>query len=648
MMRNPLHLVTLALLAAAGQAVVAQQEGGEQPEMEKIIVSLPNGEKVERLVPKSSPLFKGFGSSGPSLSGGGTSPGTNATKSGPDSGMSNTGGARTRIPNDDGDALADEWGGFTGFGDDGKNGGGSPEGEIGSGKKKFQFTDFIASGDTRKVYVSSSSGDDNNSGLSPDKPVKTVERGKSLLRDRQPDWLLFKRGDVWDTGLGIWKLSGRAEGEPMVVSYYGDSGPQPVFKSGVWVSGGNGTPTKLSNLAFVGLDFYAAKRDPNSPEYQGPTAGGDGFLWIRSGENLLIEGCRFRYFKTGMMFQGEAGGMKNVTIRGCVVSDSYGVKGSFHSSGIYVANLQNLVIAESVFDHNGWNKQVTEAEPTIYNHNLYIDFGNQWGDTKGVKVIGNVISRGASHGLQLRPGGVARGNLFVQNAIAAFVAKDESIFLNNVVLDPRDITPSQPRGWGLEVIGSTSATIRGNIVAHKKPGVGDGVAIRVSKDAGLNVPKYEILVENNLVYGWNGSSFATVTDKFDSVTVRRNCFQNLAFPTTCVWLSSNPGLNSMSFSENVYYSIKNPGEWIQIGNTGQKFTVNGWNTFAGDSSISKQMTFVDPNRTIETYHASLGRTATFEGFMAQAREQSKVNWRNEYRGRVVNNYIRKGFEPAGN
>lgn len=633
-------VIIVALVASAG---LAQTEG--EPGLEKIIVSLPNGTKVERYVPRSSPLYGGKGSSTISL--GGDDGGTSSVATG---GGTNA-NSRTQIPTEDAASLeASDWDGFVGgfFGD-----GGEGEGEGGGlipdsgGKKPFEFTTFTPSPDTRKVYVSSSGGDDSNSGLTPDKPVKTIEKGKSLMRDRQPDWLLFKRGDVFDTGLGIWKLSGRSESERMVVSYYGDTGAPPQFLGGVWVSGGNGTPTKLSDLAFVGLDFYSAKRDPASPLFEGPTAGGDGFVWIRSGQNLLIEGCRFRYFKTGMMFQGEAGGMSNVDIRGCVVSDSYGVEGSFHSSGIYVANLQDLVIAESVFDHNGWNESIPEAKPTIYNHNLYIDFGNQYGDTADVKVIGNIISRGASHGLQLRPGGIAKGNLFVQNAIAMFAAKGMSTVVNNVVLDPRDITASQPRGWGLEVIGSTSAAIKGNIVAHKAPGVGDGVALRVSKDAGLKISQYKVMIKDNLVYGWNGSSFATVTDDFDEVTVKWNCFQNLEYPTTCVWLNTKPESESLIFSENVYYSIKKPGEWFQVGDTGQKFNVNGWNKFAKDSSISHKMDFVDPDRDLKSYHASLGRTATFEAFMAEACEQSKLNWRNEYRSRVVNNYIRKGFEIAG-
>ena len=46
----------------------------------------------------------------------------------------------------------------------------------------------------RIIYVSSSEGNDLNSGLSPSAPVRTLEAGYDLLRDGQPDWMLLKRG----------------------------------------------------------------------------------------------------------------------------------------------------------------------------------------------------------------------------------------------------------------------------------------------------------------------------------------------------------------------------------------------------------------------------------------------------------------------
>lgn len=57
------------------------------------------------------------------------------------------------------------------------------------------WTVFVPSSDTRTIYVSSSTGNDSNNGLSESTPKRTIAAGKSLLRNGYPDWLLLKCGD---------------------------------------------------------------------------------------------------------------------------------------------------------------------------------------------------------------------------------------------------------------------------------------------------------------------------------------------------------------------------------------------------------------------------------------------------------------------
>jgi len=117
------------------------------------------------------------------------------------------------------------------------------------------WTIINPSADTRKVYVSNSAGNDNNNGLSESTPVKTLEKGKSLLRAGFPDWLLLKKGDTWtNEGFG-WPSNGRSAAEPSVISSYG-TGARPLLKT-------NNTPKVLAawgpsatlNLAVIGLEF---------------------------------------------------------------------------------------------------------------------------------------------------------------------------------------------------------------------------------------------------------------------------------------------------------------------------------------------------------------------------------------------------------
>src|SRR5687767_8115525 len=91
------------------------------------------------------------------------------------------------------------------------------------------------SADSRVIYVSSSAGNDANSGMSDSSAVKSVGKGRSLLRNGMPDHLLLKRGDVWHESLSgsTWGLSGRDADEPMLVGTYGDaSAARPLLKTG--------------------------------------------------------------------------------------------------------------------------------------------------------------------------------------------------------------------------------------------------------------------------------------------------------------------------------------------------------------------------------------------------------------------------------
>jgi hypothetical protein len=57
-------------------------------------------------------------------------------------------------------------------------------------------------------------------------------------------------------------------------------------------------------------------------------------------------------------------------------------------------------------------------------------------------------------------------------------------------------------------------------------------------------------------------------------------------------------------------------------------------------------TYLDPERTIATYDRLIGGAGSLESFLAEARQQSKANWRLDYTAARVNQYVRDGFfEP---
>src|SRR4051794_30747748 len=88
------------------------------------------------------------------------------------------------------------------------------------------WTNVTPSSDSRIVYVSNSSGNDSNSGLSSSAAVKSITRAKSLMRNGMPDEMLLKRGDTWNESFGTWRTSGRSATEPQLVGAYG-TGERP-------------------------------------------------------------------------------------------------------------------------------------------------------------------------------------------------------------------------------------------------------------------------------------------------------------------------------------------------------------------------------------------------------------------------------------
>ena len=128
------------------------------------------------------------------------------------------------------------------------------------------------SADTRTIYVSSSTGNDANNGLSQNSAVATIDRGLSLIRDGSADHLLLKAGDTWvDQSFGFLDFSGRSGSEPILISSYG-SGARPLIETPANSDVAVGTlhGTVGSNVAIVGLEFYDYTRDPSNPQLRRP------------------------------------------------------------------------------------------------------------------------------------------------------------------------------------------------------------------------------------------------------------------------------------------------------------------------------------------------------------------------------------------
>lgn len=450
------------------------------------------------------------------------------------------------------------------------------------------WTIITASDDSRIIYVSSSEGSDDNDGLSELTPVESLSKGVSLARDGYPDHILFKRGDEWFTkyGIGTFK-SGRSATEPMVLAYYGESGPRPRFNIENSFFAINSI--ERSHLVFMGLEWYGYKHDPNSPDFTSATKVGV-FAQLGYGENFLIEDCVANYVSLGAFAPANHDTYyKNVKLRYVIAFQSYGPDSyNIHElysreQGIYVSNTEGFLMEHCLMDHNGWNEEVEGSGANMYNHNLYMSGCNP--DPSKIILKDNIFARGAAHGVQLRSGGTATGNLFIQNAISINIGYD-----------------------------------------YLSAGFDD--MIQWVKDMDNTTVSDNVFLESRLMDSTN-SSWPRTAAVWGIATIAIPCRVN----NNIIAHSLNDGGNAISS----YNDINGLGGSVEkIGNVIFKFHAN-------TSNETVDPGWLDPERKIGHYHRKLGGEVDTKAFLLAARKRPLKTLWPEYSAEVVNNFIRDGF-----
>ena len=372
------------------------------------------------------------------------------------------------------------------------------------------WTTLAPSGDSVLVYVSSSTGSDSNNGLTPATPKQTIAAANALIRDGYPDWMLLKRGDTFpQPSLGRWK-SGRSAAEPMVLTAYG-SGARPIVKLTSTLV--NWNTEARNHTAYVGLDLYRSISDPDSPDFTDASCGLAFNFQPRDNNtsNVLVEDCRLRFCwincegsnnSTSYMVYN-ANFRRNIIINNWVHGSSLSVDERIQ--GMFVSNTSGVLIEENLFHHNGWNEAVADAEAAQFSHNVYMSTSN----TGTILVRGNIFSRAAAHGLQLRSGGTAEMNAFINNSIGMNLGytsyptryTGNTYVRDNVATDgkpmiPNDTTSPQTGSiWGIWKQLINNSQVDNNIVAN------------LLDDRGGNMRPYNGMTANqfgsgNIAWNW--------------------------------------------------------------------------------------------------------------------------------------------------
>lgn len=488
----------------------------------------------------------------------------------------------------------------------------------------FEWTTLTPSADTRTFYVSTS-GNDDADGLTPATAVRTPMVAYARLRTGFPDWMLLKRGDTWDAQgtqfafVGEGGRSGRSAEEPIVIGSYGDSTARPRLLSGRFrpLDGDK-------HIRVVGLSF----------EYARPLITGNGLSIIGARvEDVLVEDCVIVGYTTNVQLDGQGKRPQNIRIRGCVVADAI-------SQGILASGVDGLLIESCVFDHNGWREDIPGFPSNGFTHNMYLA-----GTNTGVVVRDTISARASSHAISMSAGGLAVDNLVLQSPIGIWGHMDFAA-RNNVVLDARDIQDGGPRGMAIGANEIRTADIRENVIAHAVLGT-QCHALELSPDAST----ISMTVADNLVYRWDGAPSALSAVALywpvrlqGALSVTGNVFEMRS--GKLVEHDHGFAVGAITYQGNRYDGGADPAHWFYVEGD-LAGGIDAWRAASGETgAVIAAGTYPDPARTIETYSASLGGTPTLAWFMAEARKQSKLNWRWAFTARVAANYVRAGFGLA--
>lgn len=455
------------------------------------------------------------------------------------------------------------------------------------------WTQFTKSPDTRLVYVSPT-GDDKHDGLSPERPVKTAQKGYSLIRHGHPDWLLFRRGDVFHGGLGTWAKSGNSATEPMLVGAYGDPNqPRPKFatdgKGMLRLADG----VTVRHVAFTDLHAYANQRDPDSPDFAGGRTDEWGIKWWGKAEDVLFEGLLIECFSHNMCVTADrVGDTRDITLRRCVLRHGYLPKDLSWTQGLWSKRIIGLTLDQNIFHHNGFEPRVRKAERIGYNHHVYLV------DDLDVRIVGNIFARESFLALKIRSDGAdksrnitIRDNLFVDSLLPIKFSSRNQVTVTDVITF-RDVTVSG------NVFTKIGGLLEGTMM---------GMAVKLEQ-VGQGVIEDNLIVEKAVPNNWWAIEVATHLPHEDTA-IRRNIVH--------AW---------------------DADKWLGGGGKNSSEVA-----ISGNLVNEPASRYVDASRTMDKYVKAVGHDS-LESFMVAAGSQSKGNWSQSHTAAGVNQYFREGFE----
>ena len=427
----------------------------------------------------------------------------------------------------------------------------------------------------------------------------SIKAAYDKLRDGYPDFIVLQAGGVYDLHGSInWTKSGRSAAQPMVFTVQGEGArPRIRCKGGFLVASGG----EIKHVVFDGLHATAARRDPDDPDFNGGAEYENGISISTAAQGLVFQDVELSYFTFNMLFQdwkdpGGALRIRDVILRRCIIRDSYALGGN-HSTGLFAVEVNNMLIEDTIFDHNGWNERVKGSLRIGFNHNVYQT------NCQNVVWQNNIFARDSYIGLKIRSD-TKRGN--TRN-----ITIKDNLFLDAAMA---------------VTIGDNDAG--GPPSAHNITMTGN-VSLRLGAEFG-------------------GATYAKgmTVMKIDGLRVESNIFTDKGVPDASKYVQPAITFNGGTDIRNVLVK-GNVVRWPAIGYfSGKEIDLiqkAGGVTHQGNLVNVSDGYFQDADRGFANYDKSIGGNGSPAGFLFKAVKQPRGAVDERYTAAAVIEYIRKGF-----
>lgn len=504
----------------------------------------------------------------------------------------------------------------------------------------FSILPAMTPGD-RMIYVSNA-GNDLSDGLTPITPLATIAAGKALQRNNTGDRLHLKRGDTWTEAYGSFSGSGASATRRLVVCAYG-SGARPRLQTGTTTAFDIPTGTTRSNIAIIGIEAEAHTA-------VGETSALAGVMVAATATDILIEDCYFTRYETGINIPGGSVRKTRIAVRRNTLYRNFKMTGS-DGHGLYAANVDGLLLEENLYDQNGYNPDVPGSVAFVMRHDVYIQ-----GNCTDVSSDGDMFARPSSHGIQMRSGGRVYNACFLDCPNALLFGTTDGVLLAPVTVDASYFTilgTATINGSGgnsaLNLEAVASGSVR-NFVISKPSGTLGGAPLTLGGSVGL-ASMQNMEVEDGILYGWGGSIQINGNGtQLAGSALRRLQVDSPHSGDFLVVYGSLAGAQAVAHEDIRFNRSAGNSSWMYItGGSPATCTVANWQAQVTDSGITtgaRSPAYTAPTRTIGDYAATLGLTASLDGFLAAARGQRQGNWNDALMANAVNDYIFAGFDAA--